>query len=132
MKRMMMAQKGRYNADGTTSQHAEMNCARWSNTITTVQKDSYVLIYTPCRIVGRNPDHPTSRQSGLPTKQMIEPKEEKNIIGNITTVQKTLAVLYLILLIVSSLPAATEPQGGMPTMRIQPRSTMPYSIYEWH
>ena len=88
MKRMMMAQRGRYNADGTTSQHDEMNYARWSNTITTVQKDSYVLIYTPCRIVGRNPDHPTSRQSGLPTKQMIEPKEEKNIIGNITTVQK--------------------------------------------
>ena len=45
---------------------------------------------------------------------------------------KTLAVLYLILLIVLSLPAATEPQGGMPTMRSQPRSTMPYSIYEWH
>ena len=45
---------------------------------------------------------------------------------------KILAVLYLILLIVSNLPAATEPQGGMPTMRSQPRSTMPYSIYEWY
>jgi len=32
---------------------------------------------------------------------------------------KTLAVLYLILLIVSSLPAVTEPQGGMPMMRSQ-------------
>lgn len=69
------------------------------------------LKYTPCRIVGRNPDHPTSRQSSLPTEQMIEPKEEKNIIGNLTTVQKDNMLIIR-------------------KMQSQPRSIMPYSIYE--
>lgn len=39
----IIASRGRYNKDGTTSQHFELNDSGCSNTITTVQKDNYVI-----------------------------------------------------------------------------------------
>lgn len=48
-----------------------------------------VKIAEPCiaAMRGRNPDNPTSRQSGLPTQQMLEIKED-GTSNTITTVQK--------------------------------------------
>lgn len=40
------------------------------------------------RITGRNPDNPKSRKSGLPTEQMLEPRERVNECGCLTSVQK--------------------------------------------
>ena len=39
------------------------------------------------RMTGRNPDNPKSRQSGLPTEQMLEPNSE-GICNCLTSVQK--------------------------------------------
>ena len=39
----VVASRGRYNADGTTSQHFEVNNSGYTNTITTVQKDNYIM-----------------------------------------------------------------------------------------
>lgn len=39
----VVASRGRYNADGTTSQHFEVNNSGCTNTITTVQKDNYIM-----------------------------------------------------------------------------------------
>ena len=38
------AMRGRYNSDGSTSQNLELNGEEVSNTITTVGKDSLVVI----------------------------------------------------------------------------------------
>ena len=51
-----------------------------------------VIERVPVRMVGRNPDNPTSRKAGLPTQQMIEPVES-GLCGNLTTVQKDNLVL---------------------------------------
>ena len=48
------------------------------------------LFVAACR--GRNPDNPKSRESGLPTKQMLE-INYSNICNAITTVQKDNYVL---------------------------------------
>ena len=40
------AMRGRYNPDGSTSQNLELNGEEISNTITTVGKDSFVVIRT--------------------------------------------------------------------------------------
>lgn len=48
------------------------------------------LFVVACR--GRNPDNPKSRESGLPTKQMLE-INYSNICNAITTVQKDNYVL---------------------------------------
>ena len=40
------------------------------------------------RVTGRNPDNPKSRESGLPTKQMLEINENPNKTNCISTVQK--------------------------------------------
>lgn len=38
------AMRGRYNPDGSTEQHLELNCEEYSNAITTIGKDSLALI----------------------------------------------------------------------------------------
>lgn len=38
------AMRGRYNSDGRTEQKLEINGEEYSNSITTVNKDSYVLL----------------------------------------------------------------------------------------
>lgn len=43
----VVASRGRYNADGTTSQHFEVNDSGYTNTITTVQKDNYIMDVAP-------------------------------------------------------------------------------------
>ena len=45
------------------------------------------------RVTGRNPDNPKSRESGLPTKQMLEINENPNKTNCISTVQKDNVVL---------------------------------------
>ena len=40
------------------------------------------------REVGRNPENPTSRKKGLELEQRLELKEEKGLVGTLTTVQK--------------------------------------------
>lgn len=45
------------------------------------------------RIVGRNPDNPKSRVSGLPTKQMLEINKNNEITNCLTTVQKDNVVI---------------------------------------
>ncbi len=47
------------------------------------------------RMVGRNPDNPKSRISGLPTEQKLEPKED-GICGCLTNVQKDNLVMETI------------------------------------
>lgn len=44
MIRIMVAMRGRYNNDGTTSQHLEPSFRKYSNAITTVQKDTMILV----------------------------------------------------------------------------------------
>ena len=62
-----------------------------SNTITTVQKDNYIIepIDLPCICAsrGRNPENPSSRVAGLPTEQRLE-FNTKGTSNTITTVQK--------------------------------------------
>jgi len=36
--------RGRYNPDGTTTQHLELNKEEYSNAITTIAKDAYVFL----------------------------------------------------------------------------------------
>ena len=43
-------------------------------------------------IRGRNPEHPTSRESGLPTEQRLETKDEATA-NTLTTVQKDCVVV---------------------------------------
>lgn len=45
-----------------------------------------------CRMVGRDPEHPTARVKGAPTEQMLEPRLDGNC-GTLTTVQKDNIVL---------------------------------------
>lgn len=44
MIRLMVAMRGRYNADGSTSQRLEPSLKKYSNAITTVQKDTLILV----------------------------------------------------------------------------------------
>ena len=44
MRRRIVASRGRYKEDGSTSQHGELLEGRCTNTITTIQKDNYVLV----------------------------------------------------------------------------------------
>lgn len=46
-----------------------------------------------CRITGRNPDNPKSRESGLPTVQMLEVNKDPDISNCLTTVQKDTVIL---------------------------------------
>ena len=48
---------------------------------------------TGCAIRGRNPENPTSREVGLPTKQMLEINKNSDISNCLTTVQKDCLVL---------------------------------------
>jgi DNA (cytosine-5)-methyltransferase 1 len=45
-------------------------------------------IVEACRITGRNPDNPKSRESGLPTVQMLEVNKNPDVSNCLTTVQK--------------------------------------------
>lgn len=47
------------------------------------------------RIVGRNPDNPKSRKVGIPTEQMIEFRENSQILGCLSTVQKDNLILEI-------------------------------------
>lgn len=40
------------------------------------------------RMVGRNPENPSSRKKGIKLEQRLEIKSDKNILGTLTTVQK--------------------------------------------
>lgn len=48
------------------------------------------------RIVGRNPDNPKSREVGLPTEQMIELRDDPQILGALTTIMKDNMLLEVI------------------------------------
>ena len=51
-----------------------------------------VIESVPVRMVGRNPENPTSRKAGLPTEQRIEPTES-GLCSALTSVQKDNLVL---------------------------------------
>lgn len=96
IKRYMMASRGRYKADGSIFQHAELreDGDKICSGLTSVQKDTLVLVYRiPCRMVGRNPEHPTSREVGIPTTQMIEPRDNPKTSGALTSATKDNMVL---------------------------------------
>lgn len=50
-------------------------------------------IIEACRITGRNPDNPKSRESGIPTVQMLEINKDPNTSNCLTTVQKDTMIL---------------------------------------
>lgn len=86
----------------------------------------YANAHIYVHMVGRNPDNPKSRKSGLPTEQMIEPNAE-GLCGTLTTVQKDNMVLEKKNIIYddynSNIPEDQECIGtitttcGSPTMR---------------
>ena len=45
-------------------------------------------------IVGRNPENPKSRKSGLETEQMVEINEDDSVTNTLTTVQKDNVIIY--------------------------------------
>lgn len=57
-----------------------------SNTLSTVQKDNYIIEPKIAAIRGRNPDNPSDRSQGMPTQQRLEIGGECS--NTITTVQK--------------------------------------------
>lgn len=66
-----------------------------SPTLTTMgggNRQPMIIDSTPCKMVGRNPEHPTSRERGLPTEQRIELKGE-DVMYTLTTVQKDTMIL---------------------------------------
>lgn len=56
------------------------------NTLSTVQKDNYIAEPIIGAIRGRNPENPSDRTAGIPTRQMLEVGGE--VSNAITTVQK--------------------------------------------
>ena len=62
-----------------------------SNTLSTVQKDNYIIEPRIAAIRGRNPDNPSDRSAGIPTQQRLEIGGECS--NTLTTVQKDNVVI---------------------------------------
>lgn len=65
---------------------AEIRTDGISNTLSTVQKDNYIIEPVIGAIRGRNPDNPSDRTPGIPTQQRLEIGGD--VSNTLTTVQK--------------------------------------------
>ena len=82
--------RGRYNADGSTSQKLECNNQEKTNSLTTVQKDN-VVVLRPASIVGRRLNERGVRDDynkDVAITQCLQVKHKNDKTGCLTTVDK--------------------------------------------
>ena len=82
--------RGRYNADGSTSQKLECNNQEKKNSLTTVQKDN-VVVLRPASIVGRRLNERGVRDDynkDVAITQCLQVKHKNDKTGCLTTVDK--------------------------------------------